>query len=140
MHSPVSLLPSAIGHCSLVIFLFASCSSSDPRPVDLFPEDICAECRMAISAEQFAAEIVDVKGEPYKFDDIACMLSFSAQRTDLQGATMFVKDFDTRGWLAFGSATIVETSVQTPMGSGKVAFGDKTRALDFQRQYTASGQ
>lgn len=129
-----------LGHCSLFILFLMSCRSSDPKPVDLFPEDICAECRMAISGEQFAAEIVDAKGEAYKFDDIACMLSFGSQRTDLQGATMFVKDYDSRAWLPFSSATIVETSVQTPMGSGKVAFGDKTRALEFQRQYPASGQ
>ncbi len=132
--------PFVTGPWPFVIVLLISCRSSDPKPVDIFPEDICAECRMAISAEQFAAEFVDTKGEAYKFDDIGCMLSFGAQRSDLQGAVMFVKDYDTRAWLRFESATIVETGVPTPMGSGKIAFSDRARAMEFQRRYPAAGQ
>lgn len=116
-------------------FLAAGCGASKIEPVEIYPEDNCAQCRMAISEHQFASEIIDRDGEVYKFDDLACMLKFRSKHSDLKVNVIFLKDYETREWIPYESATIVETSIETPMGSGKVAFANAERAKAVQRRY-----
>ena len=94
--------------------------------------DTCVRCSMVISDRRFAAEMRGgEKNTVFKFDDISCLEQFRAQRPDQKVAAVFVKEYETKDWLRLEGAVIVETGVSTPMGSGKVAFRDSTRAREF---------
>ena len=119
----------------LALAVFAGCASKEVKPVELFPEDACSNCRMAVSDHRFASEIINDESEVFKFDDIGCMLTFKGKHSPMGIAAIFLQDYEKREWITYESAVIVETDVDTPMGSGKVAFADSTRAMEFQRQH-----
>lgn len=112
----------------LMLLLWCGCGESEPRPVDLFPEDECAHCRMSVSDPKFASEIISQKGEIFKFDDLLCLEKFRKKRTDVTIEAMFVKDFETMQWLRYEKSIIIQTGIETPMGSGKVAVSTNERA------------
>jgi copper chaperone NosL len=127
----LSLLASA-----LVFTGVSGCGPKEIKPVDIYPEDMCAFCRMAISDQRFAAEIISDEGEAFKFDDIGCLEEFFKMKpVTLKVATVFYKDYPTKAWLPVAQATVVETGVTTPMGSGKVAFADSSRARIFREEH-----
>jgi copper chaperone NosL len=113
------------------------CGKDELRPVELFPEDNCAHCRMAISDPHFASEIIDQNGETYKFDDLGCMLAFKSRQADLMIAGIFLKEYETLGWIPYERASIVTTGISTPMGSGHVAFSRADKAREFQKSHPA---
>ena len=121
----------------MLAVLFLACGSGGIKPVEIFPEDACSSCRMAFSDYRFASEIIDDKSEVFKFDDIGCMLKYRAKHTEIRIAATFLKNYDTKEWIPYESAVIVETDVDTPMGSGKVAFADSTKAKEFQSRHRA---
>lgn len=114
---------------------FFACGSSEIRPVDIYPEDMCSHCRMAISDQAFASEIIAADGEVFKFDDLGCLERFKEKSTGLKIAATFVKDYETKNWLAYERSTIVQTSIRTPMGSGKVALADSANAKEFLKKF-----
>jgi copper chaperone NosL len=122
---------------SLSFFSFLGCGSSEIKPVDIYPEDMCAQCRMAVSAQAFASEIITADGEVFKFDDLGCLEKFKEKSTDRKIAATFVKDYETRNWLPYERSTIVQTSIKTPMGSGKVAFTDSSQAKAYLKKFPA---
>lgn len=124
-----------VGHLVLMGVLFIGCGASEIKPIDIFAEDNCAQCRMAISDERFASEIINDAGEVFKFDDVGCLLKYRSANHDMKVAATFVKDYETKQWLAYERAVIIETDVETPMGSGKVAFADSMRAREFQKKH-----
>jgi copper chaperone NosL len=109
------------------------CPSGEVKPVDIFPEDACSNCRMAVSDHRFAAEIISEQGEVFKFDDIGCMERFREKRSDVVIAATYLKDYETKEWVPSGRATILETDIDTPMGSGKIAFSDSVQAGAFRK-------
>jgi len=111
------------------------CATDDIKPVDIYPEDMCSNCKMAPSDHRFASEIINNQGEVFKFDDIGCMLKFRSSHNGMKISATYLKDYDTKEWIPYERSTIVETDVETPMGSGKVAFADSTRAKEFQKQH-----
>lgn len=117
--------------------MLASCSSRAPKPVDIFAEDACSTCRMAISNVSFAAEIISTESEVFKFDDIGCLESWKEKPGQLEIAAVFYKDYETKLWLGESESIVVRTGVMTPMGSGKLAFSDSTRAKAVLAQYPA---
>jgi copper chaperone NosL len=85
---------------------------------------------MAISEKQYAAEFIDKDSEPYKFDDIGCMIRYvkGNQNKDTIAA-YFVVDFDSQSWVKAEEAHYVRSSeFKTPMSGGMVAFKDKSKA------------
>jgi len=124
----------------LLLFVAHGCAPSDVRPVDLFPEDMCAYCRMAVSDHRCASEIIAESREVFKFDDLSCLEAYRSGRRDLNIAAVFVMDYETKTWLPWEKAVIVTTGVFTPMGSGKVAFADSTHATEFRRQHPVGGK
>jgi len=117
---------------------FFACGSSEIKPVDIYPEDMCGHCRMAISDQAFASEIITASDEIFKFDDLGCMESFKEKSSDLKIAATFVKDYETKNWILYERSTIVQTSIKTPMGSGKVAFADSIKAKEFLEKFPAT--
>lgn len=124
-----------ISHWVVVAIVLNGCGASGVRPVEIFPEDNCAQCRMAVSDERFASEIISDDGEAFKFDDLGCMLKFRTKRNDVRIAGIFLKDYETKEWIPYERATLIETDVETPMGSGKVAFANSGKANEFQKQH-----
>lgn len=122
---------------AVVALLAAGCGSGEVRPVDIYPEDLCAACRMAISDERFAAELIAPDGEAYKFDDLGCLWKFRKGEGGAHPAAIFVKDFETKEWVPYARATIVTGDVATPMASGMVAFADTGRARAFAARHPA---
>jgi copper chaperone NosL len=116
--------------------LLAGCGPKEIKPVDIYPEDVCARCRMAISDQRFAAEIISDRGEVFKFDDIGCLEEFYKMKpSTLTVATVFYKDYGTRAWVAAAVATVVETGVNTPMSTGKLAFADSSAAEKIRTEH-----
>jgi copper chaperone NosL len=99
---------------------------------------MCSHCRMAISDQRFAAEIITADGEVFKFDDLGCVERFKEKSADLKIAATFVKDYETKNWLPYERSTIVQTSIKTPMGSGKVALADSAKAREFLEKFPAN--
>jgi len=109
------------------------CKAPSTKPVDIYPEDMCAFCRMAFSDQRFAAEIILENGEVHKFDDIGCLEEFTRSSTALKIAATYYKDFDTKEWIPSSAAIVLRTDLSSPMGSGVVAFSDSTKAKEFLR-------
>lgn len=124
----------------LAVWLVPRCGPDQVKPVDVFPEDICALCRMAVSDERFACEVVKVDGEALKFDDLGCMEQYlRAKPADVTVAAVFYKDYGSGAWVPAGAATVVQTGIRTPMGSGKVAFADPGAAEQFRSEHPPEG-
>lgn len=110
------------------------CAASEAKPVDIFPEDMCSNCRMAISDLAFASEIVTDK-EVFKFDDLGCLEFFQNKHKEIKAVATFVRDFESKTWIAIERSAIVKTNLATPMGSGKVAFADSVKAHAFEKDH-----
>lgn len=115
--------------------LLAGCGTWERKPVDIFPEDMCASCKMSVSDQRFASEILAESGEVFKFDDPGCLEEYRRVHPDLKIAAKFVKDYEGGTWLRWEDAVIVTTGLFTPMGSGKVAVRDSSRAREILRQH-----
>lgn len=122
---------------SLIILtmLFSSCGPQKIEPVELFPEDECASCRMTVSGAQFASEIINNDGTVVKFDDLKCFENYRKTHDVVAFAAIFVKNYDTKEWIPFGKSIVIQTGIDTPMGSGQVAVADQQRAMQLKEQY-----
>ena len=107
-------------------------------PTVRFGEEACAECRMIISDERFAAAVVTATGEAFKFDDIGCVIEHETDQIRPDVA-YWVRDFRSREWLNAREATFVHSaSIASPMGfglaammAGEVSDGPAGRKLRF---------
>lgn len=122
----------------LLLFSVYGCGSNEVIPVDIFPEDECTNCRMSISEHAFASEIISTEGVVFKFDDIDCFFTFKSDYDKSLIAAVFVKNYETKEWMAFNQSVIIETSIATPMGSGKVAVSNNERADVVLQKYPVS--
>jgi copper chaperone NosL len=108
---------------SVVAALVAGCASGPPGPATVDTRhDACAHCRMLVSDLRFAAQIVAPGEEPRFFDDVGCLRDDLGNHELPAGARVFVSDYRTKTWTPAGRAVYVASTIQTPMGSGLVAF------------------
>lgn len=116
----------------LLALLAPACGRGPPEPVEIaLNEDECSHCRMAISRRAFAAEAVTPSGTVHFFDDIGCLVRWVSGRPPPEGTGLFVVDFADGSWLDATRARFVRAdSLETPMGSGLVAFGSAERAAE----------
>jgi copper chaperone NosL len=112
----------------VVLLWTAACSPAGrPPPAELDPSnEQCRFCRMAVSDPRSAAQITAPSEEPLFFDDIGCLKSYLEEGPSLSaGATAYVADHRTKEWVSAASALYVRSpSVETPMGSGLLAYAD----------------
>jgi copper chaperone NosL len=130
----VNARPFIISLCvAAVVLTLISCSGKrEVKPVNLVKSDKCTSCGTRITMNSaFASEVVGADGNIYKFDDFKCLESFLQKSDAPRSEGVFVKDYETRAWIAYDQATIVKTGIATPNRSGKVAFKDSTRAKEF---------
>jgi copper chaperone NosL len=120
-------------HLLIGTLLLIACCSSSREPVDLFADDMCSFCKMAISQKQFAAEIITATDEVFKFDDIGCMFSFIKSRNiKTETSTLYVMDFQTGNWIAAEKANFIASrDIETPMGGGVIAFKEKEAVQQY---------
>jgi len=110
-----------------------SCNSGgypDRPPSIRYGEDPCDECFMLINEGRYAATYATTGGQSRRFDDIGCLLAYNDKhREDV--ANYWVADYGTQRWLLADKALFFKSdSIQTPMGSGIIAFDSERVARD----------
>jgi copper chaperone NosL len=122
----VILIVSAVLFSALAL---GGCRAGAPSgpPSIRYGKDLCAECRMIISEERFAAGAADEAGEVVKFDSVGCLIRFLR---DKPGQTrVWVKRYDSDGWIDVRNAFFVlSEKILAPMGYGVAATDSKTDA------------
>jgi len=103
---------------TLVLLLLSACISQEPKEINLHTDE-CAYCKMVISDQQFASQLVSDKGKSYPFDSIECMAAYTYQTPDIaENAKFYAADYTQQGqWLLLDNGDIYHAdSVQSPMG------------------------
>jgi copper chaperone NosL len=102
--------------------LVAACAHTlAPATLDT-RNDACAFCRMIVSDERTASQIVSPLEEPRFFDDFGCLASYLASATVPADAAVFVADHRTKEWVRADSAIFTRLSgAAGAMGSRVVA-------------------
>lgn len=123
--SPAFALP-------VLMILLHSCSSS-PKPIRV-GTDGCDFCKMTVTDERFAAELVTEKGKTFIFDDLHCLKQYLADNPDKSAkASFFVVDYSSKKLVDASTATLVKgEQFHSPMGSNTVAFQNKAAAKEAQ--------
>ena len=114
----------------LSLFLFVtSCAQSGPKEINV-GKDQCDHCKMTITEQKYATQLVTDKGRVYKFDDIICMENFSNSNTDKsKGAKKYVVDFPSGKFIDASKATyITGGTIKSPMNGNIQAYKDKAAA------------
>jgi copper chaperone NosL len=107
--------------------LAASCAEGPPPPAALdTAQDNCRSCRMAVSDQRFAAQIVAPGEDPLFFDDLGCLRRHVEGVSPLpSGAVIYVADHRTSVWVPGSGAVFTKApGLETPMGGGIVAHAD----------------
>jgi copper chaperone NosL len=108
----------------LPLWLIAGCGAgvAPPAALDAANEQ-CRFCRMAVSEQRFAAQLVAPREEPLFFDDLGCLRAFLEGQPSLPAGTVaYVADHRTKAWLRAEAAIYTRNdAVATPMGSHTIA-------------------
>lgn len=117
---------------AIIAIILASCNSAGPEPIQ-YNKDACDFCKMSISDSRFAAELVTEKGRVYKFDDIACMISYNKANTTVPVKNFYIGHFLKDGQLMSteGAFFVQHESVKSPMAGNVAAFDVKDDAYEF---------
>ena len=111
---------------ALAIALTA-CAAGSPGPAVLDTKnEACGFCRMAVSDQRFAGQLVAPHEEPKFFDDIGCLGRYVAGTKTLPaGSVAYVADHRTKAWvMAAGAVYTRVAKLETPMGSHVIAHAD----------------
>jgi copper chaperone NosL len=123
----------------LIASLIALSCATDPEPIN-WGSDQCEHCRMTLADSKFGAEIVTKKGKTYKFDAVECMLSYlkSGKLQQNEISSYVVVDASNPGAFVNSKKAyyLISENFPSPMGANLSAFGTKTSAESFQKQFT----
>ncbi|MEJ5304933.1 MAG: nitrous oxide reductase accessory protein NosL [Ignavibacteria bacterium] len=113
-----------------------SCSPK-PEPIN-YGQDVCDLCKMNITDNKFAAELVTKKGKVYKFDSIECLFNF--KNLEIEGVEIhseWVNDFSNPGQLInLKEAYFLQSDVfRSPMGLNVLSFSSKEEREKIINQY-----
>jgi copper chaperone NosL len=116
---------------TLLVILACSRGPVGPAALDTRNE-ACAHCRMAVSSQRFAGQLVAPGEEPRFFDDLACLAAYLKAHPQLpRGASAYVADHRTGDWVLADRAVYSRAAVETPMGSHLIAHASAaSRDLD----------
>lgn len=109
-------------------------------PPELQPgQSECAQCRMIISEERYAAGLAIPQSdgvEKLAFDDIGCLLEHLRQNRPAEGYVAYVRDHQSGRWLNAASAVFVSSqTLQTPMASNLAAVDSPQSAQRLLQQH-----
>jgi copper chaperone NosL len=105
----------------------AACTSGAPAPAALDTKnEWCGFCRMAVSDQRFAGQLVAPHEEPRFFDDIGCLGRYvSGTKALPPGTIAYVADHRTKAWAPAAGAVYTRVAgLETPMGSHLIAHAD----------------
>lgn len=124
--------------------VLSGCAPAGPRA--LAAGDQCDYCRMEISDERFASQVVTRTGKTHLFDSVECLAGYLAGAEPGTVRSTWMKDAETEGggeWVSAESAGyLVDASLRAPMGR-VTAFATPTAAAAAQARLggvTASWQ
>jgi len=122
----------ATAPAAMALAPLAACGASGPRPIRIGEEE-CAHCRMRISEEPFAAQLLNDRGRSWVFDSIECMVEWSLQEPEIPESRIqgwWVTDFEAPGsWLDATRASFLRSeSLRSPMGLGLSAYDGRAAA------------
>lgn len=109
---------------AITLWLLATACSQEPADIH-YGSDECAHCKMMITDNRFASQIVTEKGKAYKFDAVECMTAYAKEHPEASdGALRYVSNYNEGGtWLAATEAQYVKSEVvNSPMGESLLAF------------------
>lgn len=114
----------------LVLVLCACGGSSSSGPPNIrYGRSVCDHCHMIISDPRTAAAYRTESGDARVFDDIGDLLDFGLLEDELASARVWVHDYGTEEWVDADAAWfVVDAGLETPMGSGIVAFATSAAA------------
>lgn len=117
----------------LVFFLMQSCSSG-PRPVKA-GTDACTFCKMTVTDDRFAAELVTSTGKIFVFDDLNCLKGYQKEHTGKnEQGTIYVVNYADHQMIPAAQAFYVKSEqLHSPMGSNTVACRNSSEASALQQ-------
>lgn len=127
------------GLVALLVGLLLMGCGDGPRSVQVGAEE-CAHCRMLVSENRFASQLVTDRGRSYVFDSIECMAEFlqeEAQVSRDRVRSLWVTEFDAPGtWLGVEEAVFLRSEgLRSPMGLNLSAHADMNAARDHQADF-----
>jgi len=123
----------------ILVMLLSSCSQNGPDPI-VINKDNCAFCKMTISEESFASELITQKGRVYKFDDITCLVGFKKENTDKMVSQHYVHYYLGKNELIVAESAhyIQGGEISSPMNGNIAAFKTGEEAKEYQKKLNAS--
>lgn len=111
------------------VLAILSCQKSGPKDFVL-GKDQCDNCRMTITEQKYAAQLLTEKGRAYKFDDISCMTMYENSNPDkANNAKTYVIDFPSGKFLEKSKATLIKGgNIKSPMGGNTQAYQNRAAA------------
>jgi copper chaperone NosL len=118
----------------LTAALAVACRSGPSPPAVLDTRnDACATCRMMVSDQRFAAQLVAPNEEPRFFDDLGCLETYLRKTPSLpRGSVVYVADHRTKAWVLGAAAVYTRVEgLEAPMRSPFLAHeSGASRAAD----------
>lgn len=113
--------------CLCLVFAVVGCGKKEIKAVAIDEKnDKCDICNMAVMDNPFATEVILENEKALKFDDIGCMYKWMDEHKNEKTKEKFVRDYNTKDWVAVDKATYVyDKTIKTPMAYNVISFKDK---------------
>ena len=121
----------------VIIAVVALGCSQEPAKMH-YGSDECAYCKMMITDDRFAAQMVTSTGKAVKFDAIECMASYASDhKPETESAKFWLSNFvDPGTWVDLPHATIIRSEViKSPMGANLLAIGSEASVREHLQEY-----
>lgn len=117
--------------------------SNATEPEEPTSEDLCYFCDMKIYTEDedmgvFTAQAVKEDGTHVYLDDSGCLLN-AKRKYNEDFSHSWVRDYNSKEWIAADEAIVVKADVQTPMKYGYVFFKDEDSANKYISENQTNG-
>ena len=110
-----------------------ACRSAAPGPAALDPaHDACGSCRMVVSDQRFASQVVAPYEEPRFFDDMGCLRNYLAgtPTQPAQARRVYVTDHRTNVWIPAERAVYTRVDTLTAAMGSHIIAHDSTASRD----------
>lgn len=118
-----------------ILLYFYACTP-EPEPID-YGNDICEFCKMNITDNKYAAEIVTQKNKVYKFDSIECLFQFKKKFINPDEINSeWVNDFSEPGKLInLRTAYFFKSEIfRSPMGMNVLSVDSKEKLNEIKNK------
>ncbi len=113
----------------ILSLVFLSCTVTS-EPIK-YGEENCSYCKMTIMDNKFGCELVTTKGKIFKFDDVACMISYlkNKRENSIMFSQILVNQYDKPGEMIDVEKVMFITSAnfKSPMMGNTAAIFDENK-------------